>query len=189
MIFNIKTLLKSIALVPVATVMFAGSAEAGLVGDTVNGQFRVTNGHTFLNQAAEVTDPGVEFSLKPGNNADFSIDVKDDSFDIIYNFGNFAGIGVDSSWILSDLGPDYVITDVALASGDSSLINGISFTDDSITVDILKHILPTNQVRTWSFNVETAKAAQSVPEPTTILGLFAVGGLGVVSRRKKQAAR
>ncbi len=29
----------------------------------------------------------------------------------------------------------------------------------------------------------------SVPEPTTILGLFAVGGAGVVSRRKKQAAK
>ncbi|WP_414621109.1 PEP-CTERM sorting domain-containing protein [Calothrix sp. CCY 0018] len=36
--------------------------------------------------------------------------------------------------------------------------------------------------------IQSASTA-SVPEPTTILGLFAVGGAGVVSRRKKQAAK
>jgi hypothetical protein len=183
MIFNIKTLLKSIALVPVATVMFAGSAQAQLLGDTVNGQFSVTGFGTPLNQNAEVTDPGVEFNVR---NAIF-LDVKDDSFDIIYDLTRFAGVGAATSWSLSDF--DSVITDVVLGNGDSSLINGISFTDDSVKVDFANITRTTGQVQTWSFNVATANAAQSVPEPTTILGLLAVGGGAVVSRRKKQAAK
>lgn len=78
---------------------------------------------------------------------------------------------------------------MTLVSGNSSLINGISFTYDSVKVDFANITRTTGQVQTWSFNVATANAAQSVREPTTILGLFAVGGAGVVSRRKKQAAK
>ncbi|MCJ8282867.1 MAG: PEP-CTERM sorting domain-containing protein [Rivularia sp. ALOHA_DT_140] len=187
MIFNIKTLLKSIALVPVATVMFAGSAQAQLLGDTVNGQLGSTGGPSFLNQNAEVTDPGVEFTAVGNQNASISLDVKDNSFDIIYNLSTLDFIGFPSTWTLSDF--DSAITDVTLVSGDSSLINGISFTDDSVKVDLADITKATGQVQTWSFNVATANAAQSVPEPTTILGLFAVGGAAVVSRRKKQAAK
>ena len=184
MIFNIKTLLKSIALVPVATVMFAGSAQAYFVGDTVNGQFGITGDNPIINENAEVTDPGVEFNF---GNA-LSLDLNDDSFDIIYDLTGFRSVGAGTSWMLSDF--DSTITDVTLVSGNSSLINGISFTDDSITVDIADYSTPPQyHVQSWSFYVATAFAAHSVPEPTTILGLFAVGGGAVVSRRKKQAAK
>jgi hypothetical protein len=185
--FNIKTLLKSVALVPVATVMFAGSAQAQLLGDTVNGQLGATNSPAFLNQNAEVTDPGIEFTAVGNQNASISLDVKDNSFDIIYNLSTLGSIGFPSTWSLSDF--DSIITDVTLVSGNSSLINDISFTDDSVKVDLADITRATGQVQTWSFDVATANAAQSVPEPTTILGLFAVGAFSVVSRRKKQAVK
>ncbi|MEO1430210.1 MAG: PEP-CTERM sorting domain-containing protein [Cyanobacteria bacterium J06633_8] len=176
------------ALVPVATVMFAGSAQAQLLGDTVNGQFSFGGDSPVINRDAEVTDPGFEFSFVAAN-ASLSLDVKDDSFDLIYDLGSFFSVGTTTSWSLSDLGFDSAITDVTLGSGDSSQINNISFTEDSVQVDLANISRTNGQVQTWSFDVATANAAQSVPEPTTILGLFAVGGLGVVSRRKKQAAR
>lgn len=101
MISNLKTLLKSVALIPVATVLFSGSAQAALIGDTVNGRLSITGGPTILNQNAIVADPGVEFALSLGSGSLLSLDIKNDSFDIIYNLGSFGATGTPTTWTLS----------------------------------------------------------------------------------------
>lgn len=189
MISNLKTLLKSVALIPVATVLFSGSAQAALIGDTVNGQFGVTGDVTLLNQNAVVTDPGVEFAFVTGDAA-FSLDVKDDSFDIIYDLGSFFNVSVlPTTWTLSDLDFDFAgtpgrIRNVTQVSGNSSLIDNISFTDDSITVDIATYsVPPSNAVQTFSFDID----AEPVPEPITLLGTGAALGFGILMKKKKGA--
>ena len=187
MISNLKTLLKSVALIPVVTVMFSGSAQAALIGDTVNGQFSVPGFGTFLNQNAVVTDPGVEFSFSAGQGSLLSLDVKNDSFDIIYNLGSSAGVGAPTTWTLSDLDFDFAgtagfITDVTQVSGNSSLVNNISFTDDSISV-AFANITNPPQSQTFSFDIE----AEPVPEPITLLGTGAALGFGILMKKKKGA--
>ncbi len=71
----------------------SGSAQAGLIGNTVNGQLGITGSSPILNQNAVVTDPGVEFNFTNGDGG-LSLDVNDDSFDLIYNLGSFPGVGV-----------------------------------------------------------------------------------------------
>ncbi|MGB3641917.1 MAG: PEP-CTERM sorting domain-containing protein [Rivularia sp. (in: cyanobacteria)] len=187
MISNLKTLLKSVALIPVATVLFSGSAQAALIGDTVNGQLSITGGPTILNQNAVVTDPGVEFTVVGNQNASISLDVKDDAFDIIYNLTTISQIGFPSTWTLSDLDFDFAgtpgrITGVTLASGNSNRVNNISFTNDSISVDFPDIVNPP-QVQTFSFDID----AEPVPEPITLLGTGAALGFGVLLKKKKGA--
>lgn len=165
----------------------SGSAQAaGLIGDTVNGQFGITGGSPVLNQNTVVTDPGVEFNFTNGDGG-LSLDVNDDSFDLIYNLGSFPGVGAPTTWSLSDLdfGNLGFITDVTLASGNSSLINNISFTEDSVQVDLPDIVTSRDgQVNTWSFDFATSNSTQSVPEPTTILGTAVALSLGILKKKK-----
>ncbi|NER08647.1 MAG: PEP-CTERM sorting domain-containing protein [Okeania sp. SIO3C4] len=160
-------------------------AQAALLADSVRGQLG-SNSFSILDETAVVTDPGTEFSRVIGDGS-LSLDVKSDSFDIIYDVGSFPSVGAPTTWILSDL--DWVdtpgiVTGVTLASGDASLISGMSFTDDSITIDIINYsVPPQNQIETWTFDIQTEH--ESTPEPATILGLLTVTGLGLGSRLKR----
>lgn len=81
-----------------------------------------------------------------------------------------------------------IITGVTLTSGDASLISGISFTDDTITIDLLSYTVPPQAaVETWSFNIETSK--ETVPEPLTILGSLTALGFGGFFKRKLNKKR
>ena len=161
----------------------SGSAQAaGLIGDTVNGQLDATGFGTLINRNAVVTDPGVEFNF---SNV-LSLDVKDDSFDITYDLTSFGAVGTTTTWTLSDLdfGNLGFITDVTLASGNSSLINNLSFTEDSVQVDFANITRADGQVNTFSFDIANSNSTQSVPEPTTILGTAAALGFGVLKKKK-----
>lgn len=189
MISNLKTLLKSVALIPVATLMFSGSAQAALIGDTVNGQLNTRILH-FSNRNAVVTDPGVEFiGVSRGfANASISLDVKDDSFDIIYNLGSLPDLDRRANLILSDLDFDFAgtpgfITGVTQVSGDSSLIDYISFTNDSIRVGLADIVNNRQGEQTLSFDID----AEPVPEPITLLGTGAALGFGILMKKKKGA--
>ena len=109
------------------------------------------------------------------------------ALDIDFDLTGVTSIAVSLQWVLSDV--DWVdtpgiITGVTLTSGKASLISGISFTDDSITVDFTPYDIPSeNAVETWSFDIETEH--ESVPEPGTILGLLTLAGLGFSSRLKR----
>lgn len=184
MISNLKTLLKSVALIPVATVLFSGSAQAALIGDTVNGQLSASRFGTVLNENADVTDPGVEFTAFAGA---ILVDLRNDSFDIIINSFGSPQTGVDITTILSDLDFDFAgtpgfITGVTLASGNSSLIDNISFTNNSIAVDI-PSLTFTSPSETFSFDID----AEPVPEPITLLGTGAALGFGILMKKKKAA--
>ncbi|NES04597.1 MAG: PEP-CTERM sorting domain-containing protein [Okeania sp. SIO2F4] len=57
-------------------------------------------------------------------------------------------------------------------------MSNISFTDDSVTVDIIQcSVPPQNSVETWKFDIQTQH--KSTPEPATILGLLTLTGLGL----------
>ncbi|MEM1168072.1 MAG: PEP-CTERM sorting domain-containing protein [Cyanobacteria bacterium P01_H01_bin.35] len=160
-------------------------AQAALLADSVRVELG-NNGVFIFDETAVVTDPGTEFSFLSGDGS-FNLDVKSDSFDIIYDAGSFASVGDPTNWILSDL--DWVdtpgiVTGVTLASGNANLISAMSFTDDSISIDILNYsIPPQNKIETWTFNIQTEH--ESTPEPATILGLLTVTALGLGSRLKR----
>jgi hypothetical protein len=163
-------------------------AQAALLGDEVRLQMLFAIGvPAFFDQTAVVVDPGIEFTFVGTNDSTINIDVKNDSFDIIFDFNALGSVGFDSTFILSDL--DWVdtpgiITGVTLTSGEASLVSGISFTDNSITVDILDYTIPPqNDFEQFSFAIETQH--ESVPEPGTILGLLTLAGLGIGSRFKR----
>ncbi|MDJ0519252.1 MAG: PEP-CTERM sorting domain-containing protein [Trichodesmium sp. MO_231.B1] len=161
------------------------SAQAALLGDNVRAEFSGVGLGTLLDETAVTVDPGIEFSLPGLFDSLFSLDVRNNSFDIIYDVADFTGsLEAPTSWTISDL--DWVdtpgiITDVTLESGNASLISNISFTDDSVTVDIIQYsIPPQNSVETWTFDIQTKH--ESVPEPATILGLLTFTGLGLATR-------
>lgn len=163
-------------------------AQAVLLGDTVRAELILFGVGTLLDETDTVVDPGVEFISLGRLGSSLNLDVKNDSFDIIYDLGGAIEVGLPTTWILSDL--DWVdtpgiITDVTLRSGDASLISGISFTDDSITIDVRNPFFPPPQVafEAWTFDIETQKT--SVPESSTLLGLLAVGSIGALVCRKK----
>ncbi|MGK7959184.1 PEP-CTERM sorting domain-containing protein [Crocosphaera sp.] len=167
-------------------------AQAALLGDTVSAELSVDGLGTVLDETDTVVDDSdseVEFTFI-GVSEELSLDVKNDSFDIIYeNFGIFSNIIDSTQWVLSDL--DWVdtpgiITGVSLSSGNNGLISGTSFTDDSITVEIESIFLGPVAAEGWSFDIETSKVSESVPEPGTILGLLTLAGLGFGSRLKRK---
>ncbi|MEA5535911.1 PEP-CTERM sorting domain-containing protein [Crocosphaera sp. XPORK-15E] len=183
-----KTLTKlALGTVVASTGLMVGyaPAQAALLGDTVSAELIGIGVGTILNQTATVVDPGIEFTVFGNQGANLNLDVKSDSFDIIYNLTTLPGIGFPSRWILSDL--DWVdapgiVTGVTLTSGNASLISGISFTDDSITIDLLDVTNPPPS-QTWSFAIQAQH--ETVPEPGTILGLLTLAGLGLGSRFKR----
>ncbi|MGK7885563.1 MAG: PEP-CTERM sorting domain-containing protein [Crocosphaera sp.] len=160
-------------------------AQAALLGDEVNAEL-LFDGSSGFNQTATVIDPGVEFTAF----SQLALDVKNDSFDLIYDLSGLGGINNNTTWVLSDL--DWVdtpgiITGVTLTSGDANVVTGTSFTDNSITVDLSSYTIPPqNSIETWSFDIETSKVSESVPEPGTILGLLTIAGLGFGSRLKRK---
>jgi hypothetical protein len=164
-------------------------AQAALLGDEVRAELIAVGIGTLLDETDTVIDPGIEFTVLGNFNSSFSLDVKSDSFDIIYDNGTAATVGADTTWILSDL--DWVdtpgiVTGVTLTggNGNASLITGTSFTDDSITIDIANFFTPPEPtISTWTFDIQTQK--QTTPEPGTILGLLTFAGLGLGSRFKK----
>lgn len=184
--FALGTVISSIG------IMIAQSpAQAILLGDDVTGQFGATGNSPVLNQTTTVIDPGTEFAFV-NDDATLSLDVKDDSFDITYNLGSFPAVGADTSWILSDLdfNPSATVTGVTLTSGKSSLISSTSFTDDSITVNLLDVTLAAEgQINSWSFDIETASA--SVPfEFSPTLGLVIAGlSFGVTKYRQAKLGK
>ena len=159
-------------------------ASAFLLGDTVRAEFNATGFGNIIDETDVVVDPGIEFSRTFVDT--FALDVKSDSFDIIYTGGGVPFIGADTQWILSDINwvnTPGIVTGVTLASGDNSLLNGISFTDDSITVNVVDFSLTNGVAEKWSFDIQTSH--KSTPEPSTILGLLAVTGLGLANCLKR----
>ena len=160
-------------------------AQATLIGDSVQGKLEVNGLGTLLDVMAFVADPGIEFSITGNQNASLSLDVKSDSFDIIYDLSTLSDIGFATTWTLFDLdwATPGIITGVTLTSGISSLISNTSFTDDSITVDIL-NFNNTNQLEIWSFDIQTKHT--NVPAPMS-LALFGLGLAGISFSRRKKA--
>ncbi|NEO58416.1 MAG: PEP-CTERM sorting domain-containing protein [Okeania sp. SIO3B5] len=157
--------------------------QAALLGDTIGTRFQTTNPAIDLSHNVSVTsDIEINYNLIDM----FSIDIDSESFDIKYTGGLGSFISGNTKWTLSDL--DWVdplgfITDVTLTSGDEDLVHDISFTDNSIMIELLDANLSPGVTQTWSFDIQAKY--ESTPEPATILGLLTVTGLGLGSRLKR----
>ncbi|WP_414620968.1 PEP-CTERM sorting domain-containing protein [Calothrix sp. CCY 0018] len=240
MISKLTTLLKSVALIPVVTVIFSGSAQAALFGGTVKGGlFRpeetamsidtpiiepamsisflseeVTTIDTpIIEPAMSISFPNGETTIETpiiepvtrvisdevefGETTDFTVntlDVKDTSFEIVSAIlpGDFSLSTViqPAIWRLSEFDFDIAgvpgrITGVNQVSGDLDGINNISFTDNSISVELSNINRFGDQ--NYKFNVATEPVPETVPEPMTIFGTGAALGFGVLLKKKKGA--
>ncbi|MEA5509868.1 hypothetical protein VB715_08840 [Crocosphaera sp. UHCC 0190] len=90
-----KTLTKlALGTVAASTGLMVGyaPAQAALIGDTVMAEY-VLNGNLFASGTEVVVDPGIEFAFPTGNGGNISLDVKNDSFDIVFDLTGFSGIG------------------------------------------------------------------------------------------------
>ena len=159
------------------------SANATLIGDTVNVS-RVTDTTVFYNEskvvsnAVEITD---DISV-------FTMDITADS--LVFT-------STSSNWFFSDLVPpaafyEWRFTDLNFSNGE--IITGldlsgfgydpgrVSFTSDSVVIDINNFIPVWNQGDTWTIGMLTS----AVPEPS-IIALMALGlvGIGFTRRNKK----
>jgi hypothetical protein len=228
MISKLTTLLKPVALIPVVTVMFSGSAQAALLGGTVRGElfsrqevFSFPGGESttidtpIIEPAMSISFPGGEFTtidtpiIEPvtrvisdsevefGEITDFTVntlDVQDTFFEIVSAIlpGDFSLSTVirPAIWRLSEFDFDIAgvpgrIIGVEQVSGDSDGINNISFTDNSISVELSDINRFGDQ--NYKFNVATEPVPETVPEPMTIFGTGAALGFGVLLKKKKGA--
>ena len=196
------------ALVPtvtaVALIVMPGtsqSALASLTGDTIEGelqfgsfplnffdpQFGTVPG-TAGPQPIATVGSGIEFQFADGATA-INADFTGDSL-FIEQIPFIGGVNANS-WTMtfSDLDwvdfPDGRIVGLELLPeiGSPAFAGGLdlSFTDDSISVTWAGGNLP---VGGSANNIQILTDHQSVPEPLTILGTIAAGGIGVLMKRK-----
>ena len=195
------------ALVPtvtaVALIVMPGtsqSALASLTGDTIEGelqfgsfplnffdpQFGTVPG-TAGPQPITTVGSGIEFQYQDSFSG-LNVDFTDDAL-FVEQFA-LTGGGLAGAWTMtfSDLDwvdfPDGRIVGLELLPNPGlNAIPGLdlSFTDDSITLNFAGGNLPSDG---FSTNIGILTDHQSVPEPLTILGTIAAGGIGVLMKRK-----
>jgi hypothetical protein len=177
----VKSLVAAATALAGVAAVFVDPAEAISLGDSVNGTLTAVGEGTLLDQTQTVTDPGFEFSFF----GILSLDIKEGAFDIIYNLTGFSNTGAGTIWTLTGLEN---ITGVILTSGDTNLIQGYSFTDNSITVAIKGYYVPPESIiETWSFNVLTEPAG--IPwETDAAAAVSLLLGSALVYRRAQKSA-
>lgn len=187
---SFKTLTKLALGAAITSMGFMAShapVQASLLGDTIGIDLDLIDAPGFGTTSPSVT-VGSGFELQHGAGNQFWVDVHGGSFDItIEAIDSLIDSRVEI--VLSDLNwvndPTGLITGVTLTAGDTSFIDpmNIGFTANSITINTADtSLLPDGVRQTWSFDIETKKR---VPEPTAMLGLLAVTGLGLGSRFKR----
>jgi hypothetical protein len=166
-----------------------------------------------ISKVLEVSEPGPEFRAdftgilinppsSPGNTevqidlGSLFLDIADDSFSLIPDFTDEA---VDLSFlvalVLSDLdwiGEPKRIVDVTLSNpSNADRVSALDFTDDSVTVALNKVAVgEALSFPTLTFNIATEGETvpnpepETVPEPASILGLAAIAGISLATRRK-----
>lgn len=183
----------------VAGLLAAGSAQAGLLGDTVGAKLQDIAGGVVAPQFSPtaVVGAGVEFTgtwtYAPLNQVwNVALDIGASSFTI-----TFTDVGINASHdisgftfmglVLSDLDPGGIITGVSLLSGQAG-VQSVGFSDHGITVqwNIFQfRNADGNPINSGSstFGFQTAP----VPEPAPA-GLLALGLLTLAVVRKRQGS-
>jgi hypothetical protein len=199
-IVNVQTL-KVVAL---SALLAAGSANAGLVGDTVTAQMvpLFDNNANFPGDATTIPNQfnptavvgaGVEFSGQwaipfQGVHYITTVDLSDNAFTVTMDsqgssHGIFGPPLLEIDLGSLDLGSD--ITGVTLSSGYAGVIGSTSFTKDSVKL-VWTGFWDGNfgTVASWTFDLKTAAPPAAISEPASTT-IVALGLLGVALTRRK----
>lgn len=161
-------------------IMGIGEAQASLIGDTVTAA-QIFN-ENILQETTVVVDSGIELP----DFGSFDIDFDSETITFVSNTNTVLILGdieyqfTDLDWINSE--PGFItgvdITVNPINPGDFSVLPTVSFTDDSVTLSLFPGItFSTDSEIELSLSV----SHESVPEPTTVLGLGLLG-LGMMFR-------
>jgi hypothetical protein len=171
----------------VASLMSTG-ASAGLLGDTVDVAYATSFG--FFRSDSFLVGPGVELSCLGASSLcaalfdPATLDIQDNAIVFAYNLGEgylTYGPGSFNGWQFTSLDLGAPIVSVTLSSfGYTGLdASRLSFTANTISLNLAN--LSADGVNGWRINIETA----AVPEPA-VLGLLAMGVLGLAARRRRR---
>ncbi len=158
---------------------WVGSANATLLGDEIT----IT---TALGPQVAIVGPGIEYTVIGGGGGSLNVDFDGAGFfDIFFDVPSDIDLGAPLfpivasglDWIGYPLGGIASVIDL----GGAIPIANLSWTDNSITLDIVDHLIPQGR----SFHHFQIITTHGVPAPATLLLLgFGVTGL-VWSRRKR----
>lgn len=170
------------------------SANAAVVGDTVNGSFTgvfddngtsvpfaiALNGETPAGPVSAVVGNGAK--LIADQNPEFNLDLDETSVTITYDMNGAPSVGTSTTWAVS--GFDDTVLGFSFTSGNVALIDDLGFDAYGFFFDFVNIAQADGDVNVFEFALNT-DASATVPLPASIVLLLGgLGLLGFTSRRK-----
>jgi hypothetical protein len=176
------------------TLAAAGTAHAGLLGESINAQLdylSVPIPQLLLNQTATIADPTVEFSYGGMLGTIASADITDNKISLNFYTGVSNTIGADLVWTFTLQNPNLVFA--SITEDSDNFLNGaslISYSGNTASFRILNQ--DHNGDQTFSAVYSVTDASAPVPEIDALAGSGALTllgfGLALAGERRRRAA-
>lgn len=176
------------------TLAAAGTAHAGLLGESINAQLdylSIPTSQVLLNQTATVADPTVEFSYGGMLGTIASADITDNTISLNFYTGVSNTIGADLVWTFTLQNPNLVFA--SITEDSDNYIEGaslISYSGNTASFRILNQNHGEDQTFSAVYSVTDASAP--VPEIDALASTSALAllgfGLALTGERRRRAA-